>query len=449
MSFVKLGTAFVLIMVAVSAAFNFTFGWRLGENSHTVTALVHDGWIYGFLSIASDGFKICLGVLTIIILTSRQLSWLLRIPGTLLCGALFMVATLYSLNSATGTISQNRTDMAGLRQAKATNYDAIEKQLARVQDEQSWLDEKYRAAGAIKADMASQRQSHLWTRTAECSDATVPESRAFCQQYHALGAELGTAERAEKLAERADTLRAKLEKSGGKIIADPHAAFLNDLTGYGESTIVLAWLLLVVALVEGGSTLGPIVLWLARRAEKGQERQKVPRPDLMRRAPVERMPEIAVKPEAAPPESKPKKPTPPDGGGTPKPEPKAPEPEKAPAVETAENVIKMPAPTAPKTAAVAVAKPKKRQGKTEHWLSDCCSQDHSRKTRTSITQCYDSYKAWCELHGLYAISKKALSREIAAKLKLPKSKDGPRNSGGRVFPGLLVFQPTEQKRRVA
>lgn len=450
MSFVKLGAAFVLIMVAVSAAFNFTFGWRLGENSHTVTALFHDGWIYGQLSIASDGFKICLGVLTVKILLSRNLHVLLRLAGASLCGILFVAATTYSLNSAIGTISQNRTDMAGLRQAKATNYDAIEKQLVRVQDEQSWLDQKYRAASAIEADISGMRQSHLWARTSGCADATVPESRTFCQQYYGLGAELGTARRAESLASRADELRKSLASSGGKIIADPHAKMLNDLTGYGEDAIVLAWLLLVVALVEGGSTLGPIVIWLARRAEQPREAAKAQTASVTPLAPrrpaglpqhlytpvPKPLPEIK---DATTPD------TPPDGGGTPKPEPapEKPEPEEEkPIAATAENVITL----APKADVPAVPKPKK-EGKTKTWLSACTSQDHTRKRKTTITDCYRSYQAWCQQHGFYAISKRALSREVAAQLKMPPSKDGPRNKGGRIFPRLLVYMPADDARR--
>lgn len=262
----QMALPFVMIIVAVSAAFNFMFGWRLGENSQTITSFFHDGVIYGVLSIASDGFKICLGVLTFTLLLARNLNWWMRLVGSTICGLLFLAGTLYSLNSAFGTISQNRTDMAGIREAKATNYEALRKQLTRVEDEQSWLDQKYRAPVAIQADMAGMRQSQLWARTIGCSDATVPESREFCQRYHGLNAELGTAQRADGLAKRADELREKLNAAGGNIIADPHVSLLHELTGYSEKSIVLGWMLLLVFLSEGGSTFGPIVLWLAGRA---------------------------------------------------------------------------------------------------------------------------------------------------------------------------------------
>jgi hypothetical protein len=197
------------------------------------------------------------------VFNSRIFNGALKVSTIALSAGLWTVATSYSLNSAFGSISTNRTDMAGLREAKATNYDAISKQLALVQDQQRWLDEKYRATGAVKGDMAGMRQSHLWARTNACTNATVPESRGFCQKYFALASELGTAQRAEDLDTKAAALRDKLAVSGGRILADPHASFLNELTGYAETTILLGWLLLIVVLIEAGSTLGPVVLYMA------------------------------------------------------------------------------------------------------------------------------------------------------------------------------------------
>jgi hypothetical protein len=271
MRYLKLAWVFVIMMVVVSAAFNFSFGWRLGEHSHTVTAYVHDGWIYGVLSLAGDGLKIVMGVLTVVCLTAKRMPIGLRVSGSLICGFLFVCATAYSLNSAIGSISTNRTDMAGLREAKATNYDAVKSQLDRTQKELSWLDQEYRASAAIDADMAGLRQSSLWTRTAGCANPTVPESRSFCQRYSALQAELGTSKRAEELDAKTTRLREKLAGMGGAIIADPHAKMLHDLTGYDQPTIALAWLMLIVALVEGGSTLGPISLSMAHRALLNRE----------------------------------------------------------------------------------------------------------------------------------------------------------------------------------
>ncbi len=262
----RLAWVFVVMMVIVSAAFNFSFGWRLGENSHTVTPLIHDGWIYGILSLSGDGLKVVMWVLCVTFFTAWRMSIGLRVLGLLTCGVIATCATLFSLNSAIGSISMNRTDMAGAREAKATNYDTVKNQLARAEQQLSWLDRGYRASVAIEADLAGLRQSNLWSRTASCTNVTVADSRAFCQRYSALQAELGTSQRSETLEANVTALRDKLAGMGGSLIADPHAKMLNQLTGYEQSTIVLAWLLLVVALVEGGSTLGPVGLAMAHRA---------------------------------------------------------------------------------------------------------------------------------------------------------------------------------------
>ncbi|HEU4341476.1 MAG TPA: hypothetical protein VFU31_07890 [Candidatus Binatia bacterium] len=270
MNYVKLAWAFVLIMVLVSAAFNFIFGWRIGANSHTITSYLHDGYAYGLLSVASDGMKICLGVLAIQIIRAKHIPWWWRLPATTACMGLFALATVYSLNSAFGSIATNRTDMAGLREAKATNYVTLEKELEQLLKQQSWLSD-HRPTDTIKADLAGKQQDLLWDRTGQCTDATVPESRAFCQNYQGLRAELGTAQRGEDLAGKIETKRNELQAVGGKVKADPHAEFLNQLSGYDEETIVLAWLIIVVLLIECGSTFGPIVLYFARIAVEGQQ----------------------------------------------------------------------------------------------------------------------------------------------------------------------------------
>jgi hypothetical protein len=271
MRYLHLAWVFVIMMVAVSAAFNFSFGWRLGEHSYTITSYVHDGWVYGMLSLAGDGLKVVMGVLAVMCITSSKIPAGLRALGFAICGVLFVCATLYSLNSAVGSVSTNRTDMAGIREAKATNYDAVKQQLDRAQKELSWLDQGYRASAAVEADLAGLRQSNLWARTAGCNNATVEESRTFCQRYTAFQAELGTSRRAEDLDAKVTALGRQLAGMGGAVIADPHAAMLNRLTGYEQPTIVLAWLLLVVTLVEGVSTFGPIGLAVAHKAIHGRQ----------------------------------------------------------------------------------------------------------------------------------------------------------------------------------
>lgn len=256
--------AAVIVMTIVSATFNFIFGWRLGENSYTVSALVHDGYVYGILSVAADGFKIAFGVLTVAFFMAKGISPTLRTLGVSLCGLIWVLATVYALNSAFGSVATNRTDMAGIREARSTNYEAVNKQLQHVQQQRDWL-ERHRASATIEGELARERQSHLWSRSAGCTLATAAESRTFCQRYYALVAELGTAKRDEELAQQGEKLRASLAAAGGKMVADPHAHFLHELTGYGENAIVLAWMMLLVALVEGGSTLGPVGLYLVRQ----------------------------------------------------------------------------------------------------------------------------------------------------------------------------------------
>lgn len=473
MRYLKLAWVFVIMMVVVSAAFNFSFGWRLGEYSYSVTAQFHDGWVYGLLSLAGDGLKIVSGVLTVVCLTARTMPLGLRVLGTVTCGFLFVCATAYSLNSAIGSISTNRTDMAGVREAKATNYDAVKVQLERVQKELSWLDQGYRASAAIEADMAGMRQSSLWSRTAGCANATVDESRSFCQRYSAYKAELGTSRRAEELDAKATKLSEQLAGMGGAIVADPHAKMLNLLTGYEQPTIVLAWLLLVVALVEGGSTLGPIALSMAHRALLSREVEATaaksepitlagsrlsPQPVALPaavRTPLEEtrrkmaamkeaevitdagknLPEpeskaltLAIAENASAPD--------PDGPGTPAPAPEEPKVEEV--AEERKGVSLVWDNGAPPVAPRANKRAHKPEGKVESWLGATTTQVDDPNVKTSSADCWRSYLAYCEDAGKQPIGRKLFSRKLGVLLGRASGKGRKRDSKGSVFTGLMI-----------
>lgn len=471
MSHLKLAWVFVIMMVAVSAAMNFSFGWRLGEHSYTVTEHVHDGWIFGLLSLAGDGLKIAMGVLTVVCLTAKRMPIGLRTSGSVFCGFLFACATLYSLNSAIGSISLNRTDMAGVREAKATNYDAVKIQLDRVQKEQSWLDQGYRASAAVAADMAGLRQSSLWTRTAGCTNATVDESRSFCQRLSALQAELGTSKRAEDLGAKAETLSKQLAGMGGAVVADPHAKMLNQLTGYDQQTIVLGWLLLVVALVEGGSTLGPIALSMAYRAlqvrEDGRTALKsspasiipaTPLPAVLTAPPAPRSPMVVMEKltgvkaaaidvrkdigQTEPIAAQVSDNFDPTGPGTPiaKPEPKVEE------VAEARNVVSF----FRDNGQLPEAQRGKKKGhkpvaKAASWLADACTQVEGHREKSK--DCWKSYQDYCATYGKKELPRNAFSRQLNVLVGQKSGKDRPRNKGGSTFEGIRINPVMAQARR--
>jgi len=293
----------------------------------------------------------------------------------------------------------------------------------------------------IRAEIEAHKQHARWASTKGCVDATVPESRDYCQTYHLLMADLAAAREAERL--ESVVWQTSIEVDAVPRNLAKGAIFISSLTGMSIEDATNLLVIVLVLFMQAGLAGSLRVGYAPDRSPAGPAakpasfapRRPAGLPEYMAR----QRPKLdAPDPTPLPPD--------PDNGGTPKEE----QPEREDQAETpdaakAENVIQMPA----KSGTPDVPKPKKREGKTEHWLSDCTSQDSTRQKKASISDCYASYQAWCQINGLYAISKKALSREIAAKLKLPKSKDGPRNSGGRVFPGLLVFHPSEQKRKVA
>jgi hypothetical protein len=484
MRYLHLAWVFVIMMVAVSAAFNFSFGWRLGEHSYTITSYVHDGWVYGMLSLAGDGLKVVMGVLAVMCITSSKIPAGLRALGFAICGVLFVCATLYSLNSAVGSVSTNRTDMAGIREAKATNYDAVKQQLDRAQKELSWLDQGYRASAAVEADLAGLRQSNLWARTAGCNNATVEESRTFCQRYTAFQAELGTSRRAEDLDAKVTALGRQLAGMGGAVIADPHAAMLNRLTGYEQPTIVLAWLLLVVTLVEGVSTFGPIGLAVAHKAIHGRQeasgagfqrplsldaskfdpaysglsvaprtpleetRRKMaalkaqevlsdtPKTDV--RKDIPQTGEIAEKLSDTPTD---------DGPGTPAP---APEPVEPTIEDVTERVSKVTylfgKEDTPPEAKRGKKKNHKPEAKASAWVEDACTmvEGHSEKSK----ECWKSYLSYCDSTGKKPLHRNAFSRQLNVLLGQQTGSGRKRDNGGSVFNGIMINPIVAQQKRV-
>ena len=258
----------VVALTVVSMFFNFNFGYKIGEGSSTISPLINDGWVFGILSIAADGLKICLGVLAVRFFMGNDLAMWSRALGFTLCTSLWALAAVYSLNSALGSVATHRVDMAASREKQAINYGDLKDELAQIRAQQKWLDEKYRAPKAIEAQMRGLEQDPLWGRSAACTNATVDDSRAFCSRYSALSSELATAQRADDLNRRADDIRAKINATKGITVADPHAAFVSEISGYKENQVMVGWLILIVVLVEGGSTFGPIAISLAAMAAR-------------------------------------------------------------------------------------------------------------------------------------------------------------------------------------
>jgi hypothetical protein len=260
------GVCASLILLAVSAAMNWQFGYSLGKTEF-------DSHILGAASIAADGLKALMPFF--IFAALRQRNYTQALGGA----ALWAVCIIYAMTSALGFAALNRSDTAGTRAIQSAKYEDLRAELTRVNQQQSWL-EKHRPAGAVAAEIEGMKQNTRWTSSEGCTNATVDRSREFCEAFHKLGAELAAAKQGDALRQRADELRSQLAGSTSLAavkVADPQAQMLSKLFGIEIGQIDLAMTILVTLLVELGSSLGLYVSTSAWRVHDGI-RKPVPEP---------------------------------------------------------------------------------------------------------------------------------------------------------------------------
>ncbi len=241
------GVTAAAILLLVSAAMNWRFGYSLGKSEF-------ESQLYGAASAAADCFKALLPFFIFAALRSK--SWSQAFGGMLLLGVCFS----YSLTSSLGFAAINRADTTGNRAIKAGNYQDLRGELTHAQTRLATFG-NFRPSITVQSDIDGmvQQQSDIWRATKGCTDATIPKSMEYCGTYHKYLAEKGTSIEAEKLDTRVAELTTKISKvSGGDAVreADPQSAVLSTLSGASTEQVQLALTILVAFLVELGASMG-------------------------------------------------------------------------------------------------------------------------------------------------------------------------------------------------
>lgn len=243
-----LGVIAAGILLVVSAAMNYRFGFSLGK-----TAM--DGQIYGLASAAADCFKALVPFFLFAAIRNRMWS------QAAAAAVVWTVVTGYSMTSALGHAALNRLDTTGQRAVEANTYKDMRAEAKRAQDQLAWIPQ-HRPVQTVQADISGLKDQRLWKSTDGCADVTGKTTREFCQQFHRLSAELGSAQQAEKLGARVTELNGKLAAvSGGTVMAeaDPQASVLAKLTGLDIASVQTALTIFVALLIEIGSAFGMYV----------------------------------------------------------------------------------------------------------------------------------------------------------------------------------------------
>jgi hypothetical protein len=245
-----LGVLAAGVLLAVSCAMNWRFGFSLGRTEF-------GGQIYGAASAAADCMKALVPFFFFAAIRNRMWS------QALASAIVWVVVTSYSLTSALGHAALNRLDTAGQRTATADNYKDHRADLSRAQEQLSWIPQ-HRPAQAVQADIDALKDDRAWAYTESCGKVSGNKGRTFCQKYHALSAELASAQQSIALEARIADIQGKMTNVTGAAVmteADPQAAVLAKLAAMIAPSIKVedvqtALTVFVALLLEVGSGFG-------------------------------------------------------------------------------------------------------------------------------------------------------------------------------------------------
>src|SRR5262249_31814206 len=243
-----LGVMAASILLAVSAAMNYRFGFSLGKSNL-------DGQIYGLASAAADCFKALVPFFFFAAVRNRM--WSQATAAALVWG----VVTAYSMTSALGHAALNRLDTTGKRAIEAANYKDLRADSKRAQEQLTWIP-AHRPAETVAAELNVIKAQRYWAVTRECTEVQGKGAREYCQQFHKLNAEHASALESQKLESRLVEIGDKLAKTvGGTAMAeaDPQASVLARLGGFEIERVQTALTVFVAALIEIGSAFGMYV----------------------------------------------------------------------------------------------------------------------------------------------------------------------------------------------
>ncbi len=245
-----LGVLAAGVLLAVSAAMNYRFGFSLGRTEF-------DGEIYGAASAAADCMKALVPFFFFAAIRNKM--WSQAAASALV----WVVVTSYSMTSALGHAALNRFDSTGQRASAAQTYKDHRADLARAKEQLSWVPQ-HRPAQAVQADIETVKVERPWGWTDGCTKVTGSKGRGFCEKYHALQAELASAEQSIALEARIADVQAKLATANGQTVmseADPQAAVLTKLAGVLAPSVKIedvqtALTVFIALLLEVGSAFG-------------------------------------------------------------------------------------------------------------------------------------------------------------------------------------------------
>lgn len=248
-----LGVLAAGVLLAVSAAMNWRFGFSLGRTEM-------DGQIYGAASAAADCLKALIPFF--FFAAVRNKIWSQAAASALV----WVVVTTYSMTSALGHAALNRFDSTGQRAQTAQAYSDLRAELKKAEEQSAWVPQ-HRPFATVQSAIESHKARPEWKWSNGCKDTSSKTEQKYCQQFHALNAELASASGGKAANDRISEIKSKIAAMEGTTAlseADPQAKVLTDLAaafipGVTIENVQMALTIFVALLLEIGSGFGMYV----------------------------------------------------------------------------------------------------------------------------------------------------------------------------------------------
>jgi hypothetical protein len=362
-------------------------------------------------------------------------------------------------------------------QAAATSRDVVnEKRRARYASSASG-----KGAGQLAAEVEVLKQDARWMSSGQCTNATAPASRTFCQDYYRLVADLAAAKEAanlEKVVFHTSVERVDIPRNLAK-----GALWLSDVTTISVQAATNILVGLMVLFIQAGVALCLRVGWEPEKPQEaaGATFQRpislagsfadpaynsvsvapgTPMEETRRKmAAMKAADSFALADHSSALTGKTEEQTPfekiksgleealeivrkdtgtdPDGPGTPAPASEEPKIEEVAA--RSEKVISLfrDDGKGPETSR-GKKKSHKPEGKVESWLGASTTQVDDPAVKTSSADCWRSYLAYCDTEGKQPMHRKVFSRKLGVLLGRASGKGRKRDAKGSVFTGLMI-----------
>lgn len=268
-----LGVLAAGVLLAVSAAMNWRFGFSLGR-----TEL--DGQIYGAASAAADCMKALVPFFFFAAVRNRI--WSQAAASALV----WTVVTAYSMTSALGHAALNRFDTTGHRAQEAQAYQDLRTELKRAEEQAAWIPQ-HRPYEAVQSQIDGLKLDKAWKLSKGCTEVTTNMRRTLCQQVTSLEAELASAASAKKADAQIAEIKSQIDAATANNAtvmteADPQAKVLTELTNaffpnVKIENVQMALTLFVALLLEIGSGFGMYVAFSQWRLYDRQPKPVAPK----------------------------------------------------------------------------------------------------------------------------------------------------------------------------